>query len=243
MVASNTDGAESQASRRKAASGASPAPSAIEETAQGKSIFLFADGTGNSSAKLFKTNVWRMYEAIDFGLDSRGKYAQIGYYDNGVGTSNFKPLALLGGIFGIGLKANVLRLYTFLCRNYQPHDRIYAFGFSRGAFTIRMLVGLVATQGILKPDTDAELSYQVQDAYRHFRRNFVSGAIVGRILVGTARMVRDGLLWANRTIRNIIAALAGLPTRRVPFEETHRLDAEIDTLRRTDLGTLRNLAS
>ena len=34
-----------------------------------KSIFLFSDGTGNSSAKLFKTNVWRLYEALD--LDSR----------------------------------------------------------------------------------------------------------------------------------------------------------------------------
>src|SRR4051812_24697146 len=159
--------------------GTSAAPAAQPE----KSIVLFSDGTGNSSAKLFKTNVWRMYEAIDFGIASPGTTAQIGYYDNGVGTSNFRPLALLGGIFGIGLKSNVLRLYTFLCRNYQPGDRIYAFGFSRGAFTIRVLVGMVASQGILQPDSEAALSYQVHDAYRAFRREFQPNRWVGRVLV------------------------------------------------------------
>ena len=92
-----------------------------------------------------------MYEAIDFGAASPGRHVQVGYYDNGVGTSNFKPLALLGGIFGIGLQDNVLRLYAFLCRNYQPGDRIYVFGFSRGAFTIRLLVALVADRGVLMP--------------------------------------------------------------------------------------------
>lgn len=179
---------------------AAQAPSAVAATPQGKSIFLFADGTGNSSAKLFKTNVWRMYEAIDFGLESPGKFVQIGYYDNGVGTSNFKPLALLGGIFGIGLQDNVLRLYTFLCRNYQPGDRIYVFGFSRGAFTIRLLVGLLGSQGILKPGDDADLSLQVRDAYRAFRRAFVPRLPLGRFLVAVGRAVRDGLVSAKRAI-------------------------------------------
>jgi uncharacterized protein (DUF2235 family) len=212
----------------KAAPEGSQAPSAELPTPEGKSIFLFSDGTGNSSAKLFKTNVWRMYEAIDFGLDSPGEFAQIGYYDNGVGTSHFRPLALLGGIFGIGLKANVLRLYTFLCRNYQPHDRIYAFGFSRGAFTIRLLVAMVASQGILKPGADAELSYQVRDAYREFRRSFVSSGPVGRALVAVGRAVRDGWLTADRWLRNVIAAATKLPVGRVPYDQSNRLDAEIE---------------
>src|SRR5688500_18648722 len=50
-----------------------------------KSIILFSDGTGNSSAKLFKTNVWRMYEAVDLGPSAEGKRDQISYYDDGVG--------------------------------------------------------------------------------------------------------------------------------------------------------------
>src|SRR5438046_87346 len=84
-----------------------------------KSIFLFSDGTGNSSAKLFKTNVWRLYEVLDLGPAAPGDQVQIAFYDNGVGTSAFRPLRWLGGIFGFGLKRNVLRLYTFLCRNYR----------------------------------------------------------------------------------------------------------------------------
>ncbi len=228
MVASGSSPKWRRPAPAKVAPAGSQAPSAEVPTPQGKSIFLFADGTGNSSAKLFKTNVWRMYEAIDFGLASRGKYAQVGYYDNGVGTSNFRPLALLGGIFGIGLKGNVLRLYTFLCRNYQPGDRIYAFGFSRGAFIIRLLVGMVATQGILKLGTDAELSYQVRNAYREFRRNFVSSGPVGRALVRSGRAIRDGFLIAQRWLRKVIAATTKLPLKRVPHSETTRLDAEIE---------------
>ena len=43
----------------------------------GKTIVLFSDGTGNSSAKLFKTNVFRLYEALDLGPDRHGRRAQI----------------------------------------------------------------------------------------------------------------------------------------------------------------------
>ena len=59
---------------------------------QPKNIVLLSDGTGNSSAKLMKTNVWRMYEALDLTTGD-----QIAAYDNGVGTSSFKLFALLGG--------------------------------------------------------------------------------------------------------------------------------------------------
>jgi uncharacterized protein (DUF2235 family) len=176
------------------------APSADVQTKEGKSIFLFADGTGNSSAKLFKTNVWRMYEAIDLGLASPGKRVQIAYYDNGVGTSNFRPLAMLGGIFGIGLKANVLRLYKFLCHNYQPNDRIYVFGFSRGAFTIRLLVGLVVSQGILLTNGDNRLSYQVRDAYRAFCAKMWPNRALARFFAHIFRAIRDGLITTKRKI-------------------------------------------
>lgn len=90
-----------------------------------KVIVVLSDGTGNSAAKLFKTNVWRLYQALDLepltpAQAARGIVRQVAYYDDGVGTSSFKPLALLGGAFGWGLKRNVLDLYMFLCRNYRP---------------------------------------------------------------------------------------------------------------------------
>jgi uncharacterized protein (DUF2235 family) len=112
----------------------------------GKNIVLLSDGTGNSSAKLLKTNVWRVYESLKLTDPT----LQVACYDDGVGTSSFKPLALAGGAFGVGLRRNVLRLYRFLCEHYDPGDHIYAFGFSRGAFTIRVLIGLIADQGIIK---------------------------------------------------------------------------------------------
>src|SRR4030081_774491 len=98
-----------------------------------KKIVLLSDGTGNSAGKVWRTNVWRVFEALELkGSD------QIAIYDDGVGTSSFKPLAVLGGVFGYGLKRNVINLYKFLSRNYVDGDRIYGFGFSRGAFTMRV---------------------------------------------------------------------------------------------------------
>ena len=132
----------------------------------GRRIILLSDGTGNSSAKVWRTNVWRIFESIDLsGSD------QIAYYDDGVGTSEFKPLAVVGGAFGYGLKRNVLDLYKFACRNFRHDtDEIYAFGFSRGAFTIRILTGLILEQGLIRAGTEQELDHKARQAYREFRR-------------------------------------------------------------------------
>lgn len=139
-----------------------------------KSIVVFSDGTGNSSAKLFKTNVYRLYQAVEIAdpPPNSGIAHQVVTYDSGVGTSSFKPLALLGGAFGVGLKRNVLDLYRFICRHYQEGDRIYAFGFSRGAFTIRVLIGLVTQMGVVKAEDKAVLDALTADAYREFRKCF-----------------------------------------------------------------------
>jgi uncharacterized protein (DUF2235 family) len=131
-----------------------------------RSIILLSDGTGNSAAKLFRTNVWRFYQALDLsGTD------QIARYDDGVGSSSFKPLAILGGAVGWGLKRNLLDLYMFLCRNYQAGDRIYCVGFSRGAFTIRMLIQFVLNQGLVADFTsETDLRKQSRRLYGNFRR-------------------------------------------------------------------------
>src|SRR5215472_12187325 len=111
-----------------------------------KNIVVLSDGTGNSRAKLNKTNVWRLWNALDL-TDHEG-VATLARYDDGVASSNFKLGAIAAGAIGYGLKRNVLSLYRFLCSTYRPGDRIYAFGFSRGAYTIQTLVALLVTQGI-----------------------------------------------------------------------------------------------
>jgi uncharacterized protein (DUF2235 family) len=141
-----------------------------------KNIILLSDGTGNSSASLFKTNVRRIYDALDLADPQKPKIPrQFAFYDNGVGTSPFRPLALLGGAIGLGLSRNVRDLYAFLCRTYSDGDKIYAFGFSRGAFTIRILIALIMDQGLVPYDgNEADLARNVNAAYRKFRRNYWS---------------------------------------------------------------------
>ncbi len=132
----------------------------------GRKIILLSDGTGNSAAKVWRTNVWRVFESIDLSGSS-----QVAFYDDGVGTSSFKPLAILGGAFGYGLKRNVLDLYKFACRNFQDKDdEIFGFGFSRGAFTMRVVVGLIMEQGIIQDPSEKELDRKARAAYRDFRR-------------------------------------------------------------------------
>lgn len=134
-----------------------------------KNIIVLSDGTGNSAAKFNKTNVWRTYEALDLSDPEK----QIACYDDGVGNSGFKPLALLGGALGIGLSRNVRELYAFLCRNYEKGDRIYGFGFSRGAFTIRTLAGFVARFGLINKaayDGDQDLWKKTTWLYQAYRK-------------------------------------------------------------------------
>ena len=126
-----------------------------------KNIVLLSDGTGNSAAKQHKTNVWRLYEALDLSDPDK----QIAFYDDGVGSQRSLPLRLLGNAFGLGLARNVKELYIALCRTYKNGDKIYLFGFSRGAFTVRMLAGLIDHCGLVQADDEAELR---RKACRHF---------------------------------------------------------------------------
>lgn len=157
----------------------------------GRKIILLSDGTGNSSAKVWRTNVWRIFESLDLsGSD------QIAAYDDGVGTSSFKPAAVLGGAFGFGLKRNVIDLYKFACRNHRSDDdEIYGFGFSRGAFTMRIVIGLIMEQGIIRAKSEAELDSKAIAAYRDFRRrNFHT---FWKFPEAIARWLRDLVVGTN----------------------------------------------
>ena len=142
-----------------------------------KRIVVCSDGTGNTAIKGRGTNVFKLFEAVD--LDSHrfdpDVTPQIAIYDDGVGTEQFKPLKIFGGATGWGLSRNVKHLYKELARVYDPGDEIYMFGFSRGAFTIRTLVGFIATCGLvdpekLNPKTSGNLQSTVAKAYRAYRK-------------------------------------------------------------------------
>jgi hypothetical protein len=142
----------------------------------GKNIVLCSDGTGNSAAKAFGTNVSRIYNAIDLQghLGDPRLRPQLAFYDDGVGTSGFLPLQLLGGAVGLGLNQNIRDLYEALVRVYEPGDDIYLFGFSRGAFTVRSLAGMICRCGIVDPsrlgDDPLAIKDYVERAFKVYRR-------------------------------------------------------------------------
>jgi len=138
----------------------------------GKAIVLCSDGTGNARGRSRGTNVGRIFKATDLSAN------QIAFYDDGVGTQENKYIKAFAAGFGWGLTRNVLQLYEFLCRNYdsQANDRVYLFGFSRGAYTVRVLAGLITACGIVdtkKPNAGpgGSLKDVVNDAYRAYRKS------------------------------------------------------------------------
>ena len=82
-----------------------------------KNIVVLSDGTGNGSAKRNKTNVWRLYDALDLHNDR-----QIAMYDDGAGSKESTLNKVIGGAFGYGLKRNVIESYKYLCRNYRAAE-------------------------------------------------------------------------------------------------------------------------
>jgi hypothetical protein len=149
-----------------------------------KNIILLSDGTGNGASSAFKTNVWRLYQALDICPPPPSGLEQVVFYDNGVGTET--P--------GIGVARNVKSLYTFLCRNYDPGDNIFLFGFSRGAFTVRILAGLILRCGVVTAPSEDELEQRVKLAYAEYKRDAARRAtatrpwlIMGHLLGGSQK--------------------------------------------------------
>jgi uncharacterized protein (DUF2235 family) len=166
-----------------------------------RNLVVLSDGTGNSAGALNKTNVWRLYEALDLsGPD------QIATFGDGVGTSKSKWLRPLGLAFGIGVKKNTLQLYKFLCRNYGDDDRIWCFGFSRGAFTVRTLAGLIQHEGLVSFRSEEELDRAALAAYRAYRKmafpTYLPWVFVGRWLRDTAVWLWNKAV-GQRTYREI----------------------------------------
>jgi uncharacterized protein (DUF2235 family) len=117
-----------------------------------KRIVLCCDGTWNSADQAddggepCPTNVVRL--AFRVAKRDAAGVPQIVYYDQGVGTGNSID-RITGGAVGRGVEENIHDAYRFLIANYERGDELFVFGFSRGAFTARSIVGMVRKCGIL----------------------------------------------------------------------------------------------
>lgn len=113
-----------------------------------KKIIICADGTWNKptidTENETVTNVLQFARGI---APMSGNIKQVVFYDWGIGSYHDN---LTGGGLGAGLEKNVMDGYRFLVHNYQQGDEIYLFGFSRGAYTVRSLCGMINNCHILK---------------------------------------------------------------------------------------------
>lgn len=142
----------------------------------GKTIVILSDGTGNE-IETHISNVLKLYQCL--AHDDR----QVAFYDPGIGTIadasawsrlRTKARAIWGLATGHGLDRNVLDGYRFLVRNWEPGDQVFLFGFSRGAYTARVLAGFVHLVGLLDKAQEnlADHAFVAYKKAAHTDRNF-----------------------------------------------------------------------
>jgi uncharacterized protein (DUF2235 family) len=130
-----------------------------------KNLVICCDGTANEFAR-DNTNVVKLYSTL---LQDRAD--QCTYYHPGIGTME-PPGALtplrrrltrtLGMAMGAFLENDIRDAYTFLMQTYQPDDKVYLFGFSRGAYTVRAVASLLRLYGLLRPGNEALVPYAIR---------------------------------------------------------------------------------
>jgi uncharacterized protein (DUF2235 family) len=132
-----------------------------------KRIVICSDGTWNKPGNIengyvVRSNVQKIFQVI---AKSDGGIKQIKHYDNGVGAIGTAVTRAVNGATGLGLSDNIINAYKFIVWNYEPGDELYLMGFSRGAYTVRSLAGMIRRCGILKIQ-DLRL---IQEAYNFYR--------------------------------------------------------------------------
>lgn len=126
-----------------------------------KNIVICLDGTWNDKDDPDAlSNVALMH---NMSVHENG--TQLAYYDKGVGTDGWYDKKL-GGVHGVGLSKNVREAYAYLAEHYQSDDRVYIFGFSRGAFTARSLAGFLFSAGL---PVDANSGTDIDELYEHYK--------------------------------------------------------------------------
>ncbi|MFN0075818.1 MAG: DUF2235 domain-containing protein [Prosthecobacter sp.] len=134
-----------------------------------KNIIICIDGTNNEFRE-DNTNVVKLFQCLDLKPG-----VQDAYYTTGVGTFTATPTLtrparvfqkVMGLAFGLGLTRSIQECYQFLMDHYEEGDRIFLFGFSRGAYAARALAGLIHRCGLLRPEHSNMISSAIH-FYKH----------------------------------------------------------------------------
>ncbi|MBL0943933.1 MAG: DUF2235 domain-containing protein [Hydrogenophaga sp.] len=127
-----------------------------------KNIVIFSDGTGQAGGlrpDQNLSNIYKLFRACRPGPESPiDPTQQVAFYDAGLGTMNdegripFRPIQLFRKLWssatGTGISRNIVDCYEAILKHYEPGDRVFLFGFSRGAYTARCVGGVLSLCGI-----------------------------------------------------------------------------------------------
>ncbi|WP_373636594.1 DUF2235 domain-containing protein [Yoonia sp. BS5-3] len=140
-----------------------------------RKLIVCCDGTWNTPHNMdggtpAPTNVYKFYTAIT------GSDQQLKYYRSGVGTNGSRLRKYSGGALGYGIDDDIKSPFKWLCDHYRgpTKDQIFVCGFSRGAYTVRSLGGLIGKVGLLDHTsadlTEPEKWEAVTAAYNYYRQ-------------------------------------------------------------------------
>jgi len=178
-------------------------------------LALCFDGTWNTAED--RTNPYRIRNLI--ASTSTDGWRQLIYYDEGVGSHWHDWFS--GGAFGRGLSQNIRDGYTRLARQYEDGDEVFIFGFSRGAYTARSLVGLIRKCGLLQLEPgmgEEALKERVGEAYELYRQKHSSPDVEAakRFRAQYSREIRVKFIGVWDTVGAL-----GIPFPKIPFSSEY----------------------
>ena len=136
-----------------------------------KNIVVFSDGTGQDGGvrpEQPMSNVYKLYRACRIGPEnSVHPGEQVAFYDPGLETDAMATgltkayrtiQKLLASVTGLGITKNIAACYEFIINHWEPGDRIFLIGFSRGAYTARCVANVLWLCGVPTRDANGELA-------------------------------------------------------------------------------------
>jgi uncharacterized protein (DUF2235 family) len=161
-----------------------------------RNLVVCCDGTANEFARN-NTNVVKLYSVL-----RHDPATQATYYHPGLGTmepagalTTFarKLTKMMGMAFGYGLADDIRDAYVFLMKQYQPGDRVFLFGFSRGAYTVRAVASLLHMYGLVRPGNEPLVPYAIRMLTGLER----SRAAARDAYFGLARDFKEAMSWTD----------------------------------------------
>jgi len=176
-----------------------------------KRIVFCADGTWQTP--LGNTNVYRIYKALNVSSD------QVTFYDDGIGADASGLNRALEGALGQGILQKIQDGYTLISHVYESGDEVFLFGFSRGAYTVRSLAGMIAACGLPTGAFSSDCVAQAFSAYRDSvnRAAILSELAACRLEPATIQMVG---VWDTVGSLGIPAIFGGVDMKEYQFLDT-----------------------